>query len=167
MKSLTTGLTFAAAMAALVLTAPGTARAADAATGTGIGIIAGDPSGFSLKIPQGRSNAVHAVIGYDLFGGRGPGGEFSGSHFYAGADYVWYNYNLFPVKKGRLPLYYGPGAFASISGNSSLGIRGVVGLEYQFAGAPFDVFLEIGPRINVIPDTRGGSFGGFGGRFFF
>jgi hypothetical protein len=145
---------------------PAPAPAADAATGTGIGIILGDPGGFSLKLPRGPGNSLNFAIGYDLTGGRGPG-PGNDAHLYVGGDYVWYNYSLIHVEKGRLPLYYGPGAYVSVGGESALGIRGVVGLEYQFSGAPFDLFIEIGPGINVIPDTRGGVFAGFGGRFFF
>jgi hypothetical protein len=142
------------------------AHAANAATGTGVGIILGEPSGFSLKLPQGR-NSINIVIGYDL-NTRGPGGCCGdGSRLYVGGDYVWYNYSLITVQRGRLPLYYGPGVFVSLHNDPVVGGRGVVGLEYQFAVAPFDLFIELGPRINVIPDTRTDLFGAFGGRFFF
>jgi len=38
-----------------------------------------------------------------------------------------------------------------ISDYPASAIRGVVGLGIQFANAPFDLFLEIGPGVNVIP----------------
>jgi hypothetical protein len=157
--------------ALLALTAPQKAQAANAATGTGIGIILGDPSGLSMKIPQG-SRSINLILGYDLDGGccgPGPGpGPYGDGWLYFGGDYVWYNYNLFPVSPGRLPLYYGPGAYVAVGNDDPiLGVRGVVGIEYQFATAPFDLFLEIGPRINVFPNTHADAFGGFGARFFF
>ena len=158
-------------LAALAAFGPGAvpARAADAATGTGVGIILGGPSGLTLKLPQGRGKSYNFALGYDLDGRGdwyGPGPD-RGGHLYLGGDYVWYNYGVLPVEKGRLPLYYGPGAYVVVSDRSAVGIRGVVGLEYQFAGAPFDVFLELGPRLNVVPDTRGDLTAGLGGRFFF
>jgi hypothetical protein len=145
-------------------------HAADAASGTGIGFILGSPTGLSLKLPQGRANAWQFAFGWDLDGpdgGRWNDPPNDDPRFYVGGDYLWYNYNLIHVNKGRLPLYYGPGAFVSISNNTHAGIRGVIGLEYQFANAPFDIFLEVGPGITIIPDTHGAVFAGLGGRFFF
>lgn len=156
--------------------APAETQAANAATGTGIGFVLGSPTGFSLKLPQGRANAWQFTLGYDLDGGHHWGGPHHehdhGSHFYLGGDYLWYNYNVFRVNRGRLPLYYGPGAWVSLhnhdgDSHSRAGIRGVIGIAYQFANAPFDIFLEIGPGISIVPDTHGFGFGGLGGRFYF
>jgi hypothetical protein len=161
-------LAVAALLAVLgILAAAVPARAADAATGTGIGIVLGEPSGFSLKLPHG-ANSINVILGYDLDDGPdGPGCCDGDGHFYVGGDYVWYNYNLIRVSQGRFPLYYGPGAYVALWDRTVAGLRGVVGLEYQFATAPFDIFLEIGPRINVIPNTHTSAFGGLGTRFFF
>lgn len=153
---------------------PHRAHAADAASDVGIGFVLGSPTGFSLKLPQGRAHALQFTLGYDLDGGphwAGPGDDH-GSHFYFGGDYLWYNYSLFRVEKGRLPLYYGPGVWVSLHNHDDhnhnrAGIRGVIGIAYQFANAPFDIFLEVGPGISIIPDTHGHGFGGLGGRFYF
>lgn len=135
-------------------------------SGFGLGLILGDPSGLSARIATGPANSVNLIAGWDLgpYHRRccGDGGDL-----YIGADYVWYNYNLIHVNQGRLPIYYGAGVNAFIANNSSAGIRAVVGLEYQFAQAPFDLFLEVGPGINLIPNTNGNVSGGFGARFFF
>lgn len=164
-----------AAVAALALLATATpSRAANAATGTGIGFVLGSPSGFSLKLPQGRANAWQFTLGYDLDGGNhwGNNHDHDGASFHFGADYLWYNYNIFRVSKGRLPLYYGPGAWVGFHDHDDhnhgrVGIRGVIGIAYQFANAPFDIFLEVGPGISILPDTDGHGFGGLGARFFF
>ena len=136
----------------------------------GLGIVLGNPSGISAKIASGPANSIDLVLGYDLNRDAWRGKNDccrDGGQLYAGADYVWYNYNLIHVSKGRLPLYYGPGINATLSNYSTVGIRGVLGLEYQFADAPFHLFLEIGPGINVVPNTFINGSGGFGGRFFF
>jgi hypothetical protein len=172
---ITTGRTLGVTLATAAMIALGTAsttpvHAADAASGTGIGFVLGNPTGLSLKLPQGRSNAWQFTFGWDLDGPNGPPWNDPPNddpRFYVGGDYLWYNYNLIRVNQGRLPLYYGPGAFVSISNNTHAGIRGVVGLEYQFARAPFDIFIEVGPGITILPDTHGIVFAGLGGRFFF
>ncbi len=137
----------------------------------GLGIILGDPSGISAKIATSPINSVNLVLGYNQYRDYGWRNNknccYDGGQLYVGGDYVWYNYNLIHVSKGKLPLYYGPGLNATISNYSSFGVRFVLGLEYQFADAPFDLFLEIGPGINVLPNTWANGSGGLGARFFF
>ena len=146
----------------------------------GLGIILGNPSGLSLKIPSGN-NSINAIFGYNSYRSRwgdcnGPGrgnGCYNDGSLYLGADYIFYNYNLIRVSKGRLPLYYGPGLNATFwdappgADGLRVGIRIALGLEYQFASAPFDIFFEIAPGINVVPNTSGYVMAGLGTRFFF
>ncbi len=137
----------------------------------GLGIVLGDPSGISARFATGSANSINVIVGYDAnhdYAWHRNECCRDGGMLYVGGDYLWYNYNLIRVSQGRLPLYYGPGINATIANDySSIGVRGVVGLEYQFANAPFDVFLEIGPGINVIPNTWVNISGGLGARFFF
>ena len=133
----------------MLMGAPLAAGSADA--DFGLGIVLGAPSGISAKIPTGTSNSVDLILGYGL--NDGPGCCRDGGRLYMGGDYLWYNYSLIHVSKGKLPLYYGPGINASFANNSKVGVRGVIGLEYQFSGAPFDVFFELGPGIK--PRTPG------------
>jgi len=128
----------------------------------GLGFMLGNPSALSARIATSGTNAVDLLLGYDLYAPEQDG------VLYLGGDYLWYNYSLIPVSRGRLPVYYGPGIQATISSeHASVGIRGVLGLEYQFANAPFDLFLEVGPGINVIPNTDPNVSAGFGARYFF
>jgi hypothetical protein len=161
-----------------LLTLTGFATAAPAAgSGFGLGFVLGNPSGLSAKLPAGEINAFHFILAYDQgrnWGNRGWGDNNCGTNnndchgrLYLGGDYVWYNYNAIPVSKGRLPFYYGPGVWASVANNTGAGVRFALGLEYQFATAPFDIFLEIAPGIRVIPNTNGYVSSGLGGRFFF
>jgi hypothetical protein len=172
MKSITAFNAFIAAGIALGLAA--TAHAAPASDGRfGLGFVLGNPSGISMKIPAAPANSINVIAGWDLNDGPGPGPDRDCcSSFYVGADYAFYNYNLIRVQRGRMPLYYGPGLNASFydapgDDDVRVGFRFVVGLEYQFATAPFDIFLEIAPGINVIPDTDGFVSAGLGARFFF
>ena len=83
-------------------------------------------------------------------------------------DYVWHEMNLFPVRAGQLPLYYGMGAGMTVNHDGpGLLARGVVGIEYLFPSAPLDVFFELGPGIRVFPATDLDISAGLGMRFFF
>jgi hypothetical protein len=159
----------------------GNAVAAPAASSDfGLGFILGNPSGLSAKLPTSGINAFHFILAYDQGGGWGNRGwddnygncgpnndNDCNGRLYFGGDYVWYNYNAIPVKQGRLPFYYGPGIWTSVSDNTGVGIRFALGLEYQFATAPFDIFLEIAPGVRVIPNTSGYVSSGLGARFYF
>jgi len=170
MKSLITALVVGAAAL--------TAHATPASDGFGIGVILGSPSGLSLKIPATPNNSINVIAGWNLDGDNGRwDNDGCCSSFYIGGDYIFYNYNLIRVNRGRLPLYYGPGLNASFwdgpdgpgddDDNVRVGFRIALGLEYQFATAPFDIFVEIAPGVNVIPSTNAYVAAGIGTRFFF
>jgi hypothetical protein len=159
------------------MAAGGAGAATAAGSEFGLGFVLGNPSGLSAKVPAGGVNAFQFILAYEAGGGWGnrgwgndgcgPNGNDCNGQFYLGGDYVWYNYNAIPVSKGRLPFYYGPGVWTSAANKTGMGIRFALGLEYQFATAPFDLFLEIAPGIRVIPNTNGYVSSGLGGRFFF
>jgi hypothetical protein len=122
----------------------------------GLGIIAGLPTGVSGKLWLNNTNAVDMILG------------FGQNYLEARADYVWHDYNLFPVPSGQLPLYYGMGAGMAISnGGPGLMARGVVGIEYLFPHAPLDAFFELGPGIRFFPGTDLDMTAGIGMRYFF
>jgi hypothetical protein len=126
--------------------------------GFGAGIILGEPTGISLKYWTKPTNAWDAGVAWG-FGREGA--------FHLHADYLWHKYNLIRVDKGRLPLYYGGGARILFADRSHFGIRGVVGLDYQFSGVPLDAFLEIAPVFDLVPATELNFNGGIGIRYFF
>jgi hypothetical protein len=83
------------------------------------------------------------------------------------ADYVWHSFDVFPVSKGELPLYFGIGGRAILKNDPVLGVRIPVGLAYMFESAPLDIFMEVAPILNVIPSTDFDAGGGLGMRFWF
>jgi hypothetical protein len=124
----------------------------------GLGFVAGIPSGVSGKYWLNNVNAVDMILGFNPYA----------DYLEVRADYVWHEMDLIPVKVGKMPLYYGMGAGLSVGDRvPGLMARGVVGLEYLFAKAPLDVFLELGPGISVFPSTGGDLTAGIGMRFFF
>jgi hypothetical protein len=126
--------------------------------GFGAGIMVGEPTGISLKSWLSRTNAWDAGIAW--------GFEKQGA-LHLHADYLWHNFDLIKIDKGRLPLYYGIGARFLFADDTHFGIRGVIGLNYLFADIPLDLFLELVPIFDLVPGTGIGFNGAFGIRYFF
>lgn len=131
--------------------------------GFGVGIIVGEPTGFSLKGWLTKTSAIDAGLAWSFVN--------EGS-LHVHADYLFHFYNVFNVSSGKLPIYVGVGGRIKIKNNKNnsderIGIRVPVGLDYMFADAPIDVFLEIAPIIDLTPKTDISVNGGVGVRFFF
>ncbi len=126
--------------------------------GVGLGVVLGEPTGVSFKSWLTRSTAIDAAVAW-AFGNNG--------HLHVHADYLYHNYSIFPVKEGKLPLYLGLGGRVRFGDGTRFGLRGVIGIDYMFSGAPLDLFLEVAPIFDVAPSTTFSVHGGLGARFFF
>lgn len=125
----------------------------------GAGVILGEPTGISLKLWTSSSTALVGGVAW----------SFSGkSSMHLHTDYVWHNFSLANVDEGTLGFYYGVGARVLLKGdNSTLGVRFPLGINYLFSGAPLEIFAEIVPIFDLIPDTKFNGNGGLGLRYFF
>jgi hypothetical protein len=83
------------------------------------------------------------------------------------ADYVFHEYNLIKVNKGKLPVYFGIGGRVFLSDEIVIGARIPIGISYMFTNAPVDIFLEVVPVLNLVPATDFSVDGGIGFRYFF
>ncbi|MFH0988496.1 MAG: hypothetical protein V1799_00595 [bacterium] len=125
----------------------------------GFGVILGSPSGFTMKYWDSDRTAVQGAIGS------------SGHGVVAVADYL-YHTETFRNKDWRF--YYGPGAFmGELLGGPEienqkvgLGIRGVFGANYMIPGHPFELSIELGPALMVIPKIGMGVGLGVSFRFY-
>lgn len=131
----------------------------------GLGVLLGDPSGISYKNYINSRNAVDAALGWTF---RHDGG------LYVHVDYLWHNYNLFQdidddltVTRGLVAFYFGIGGRAFIGDHSNLGVRIPVGVNYHFENDPFEIFFEIAPVLELIPETEADFNGGIGIRYYF
>lgn len=127
--------------------------------GFGLGVIVGEPTGISAKYWTTSSTALDFGLGYSFE---------KNSRLHLHADYLFHVNNLFETTE-NLALYYGPGARLRIveNGDSRLGFRFDVGLVWIPKNAPIDVFIEIAPLLDIIPETDFSFNGGLGVRFFF
>jgi hypothetical protein len=126
-------------------------------SGVGIGLIAGEPTGLSIKVWTGQKTAVDAGAAWALIRGG-----FIRFH----ADALVHSFAP-QVDKGELPLYFGVGGKVVLSDNLGAGIRIPLGIAYLFEAAPLDIFLEVVPTLELLPATDIGFEGGIGARFFF
>ena len=124
----------------------------------GLGIIVGEPTGFSFKYWTSSTTAFDASLAWSLIG--------EGA-FHIHADYIIHSFNLIRVPEGKLPFYYGIGARLKTSGDTRLGVRVPLGLAYLFQNAPVDIFLEIVPILDLTPKTDFKINAALGARYFF
>ena len=127
----------------------------------GAGVILGEPIGASVKYFFNDAMAVDGALGWS---------GHDHSDIYMHSDVLWHNYDLIPVPRGRLPVYFGAGGLLRLRNSGEddqFGIGVPVGLSYLFDNAPVDVFAEIGPAIDLTPSLRGEITGGIGIRFWF
>jgi len=89
--------------------------------------------------------------------------------WYIWADYLYHFRSLITVEQGELPVYIGIGGRLKLqeSNEDKFGIRFPVGLAYEFAGMPVDVFLEVVPIWDVALSYDFDLEGGIGVRFYF
>ena len=108
------------------------------------------PTGVTLKTFM-RQNLAFEAIGYFWERGSRITGLFE------------YHYNLSP--SGSLKWYIGPGAHVGFykqdffNGGTSVGIDGVLGLDYKFPGIPINVSLDWQPSYEF------GNYAGFSGNW--
>lgn len=131
----------------------------------GMGIILGEPTGISMKIKMSRVSAIDGALAWSLD---------RDYNFHLHVDYLMHRYDLISVEKGQLPLYYGIGGRIKIrdddapgDDDENLGARFPVGLNYLFYNAPFDMFFEIVPILDLIPDTDFDINAAIGFRYWF
>ena len=134
--------------------------------GFGMGIVLGEPTGLSAKLWTSSDNAFDFAAAWSFRNYHHNDNHNDGSVLLQ-ADYVWHFFNLIPVSSGKLPLYIGIGGRVVLANDANFGVRVPVGLDYLFADAPIDVFLELVPILDLSPETNFGVGGGLGIRYWF
>ena len=159
-----------AALVALAAMA-GSAHAQEAEKGTfGIGLILGEPTGVSAKLYLDDTHAIDAALGSGFIGGA----------LQVHADYLWHPWILEQRDSFTMPVYVGPGAEFSYysngrqSGYASVGVRGEIGILFDFTELPIDVFVEVAPGAewHLTSDSEHSGFhlninAGAGARYYF
>lgn len=124
----------------------------------GLGLIVGEPTGISAKWWLTSRTAVDAAAAWSF-------SDDAALHLHA--DYLFHNFDLIDVSKGQLPVYFGVGGRVKFDSDSNIGVRIPIGLAYLFQDMPLDVFAEIVPLVDLIPDTDFELNASIGIRYFF
>lgn len=130
----------------------------------GAGIIAGEPTGLSMKGYLAKQLSLDAIAAW----------SFNDKAFTIIGDAL---YDIFDIKidesRITLPFYAGGGARIAVKsdkrGNNDtiFGVRVPVGVAVQWEKYPVEVFGEIAPGIDMVPSTGFDLSGGVGVRYYF
>jgi len=141
----------AAALAA-VLFLPAAALAQSG--GTGLGIVLGEPTGVTARFMKGGNNfQVHAAWSFSDEAALQLNGDY--------------------LRSGRLetdpmmPFYFGLGVRVKFADDARLGVRVPLGVNHFFRGHPVEVFAEVVPILDLVPDTEFDFNGAVGLRWYF
>lgn len=133
----------------------------------GLGIILGDPTGFTFKARFTREHAIQLHVGFGI------GGRYDRSTASFVFDYAYHFADAIPPieRAGWLVPYLGVGAKLGVRESSSdsvrVGIRVPGGLSFFTRGAPVEIFAEIAIGMHVVPGTSALIDGGLGARWHF
>jgi len=125
-------------------------------SGLGVGVILGSPTGLSAKMWTSGSTALDAAAAWDIR---------NGGFLHLHADFLLHPFEI-DVPKGDMPLYFGIGGRVLIASDPHVGVRIPFGVAYGFAEAPFDVFLEIVPILDILPSMDFDMNGAIGFRYY-
>jgi hypothetical protein len=126
--------------------------------GFGLGIILGEPIGISFKNWVGSRTAIDGGVAWSF-------SDYDSLHLHL--DYLVHNFNILKANKGKSALYYGIGGRLKIEGETRVGVRVPVGINYIFENAPLDIFIELAPVLDIVPGTEFRLTGGIGIRYYF
>lgn len=135
--------------------------------GTGIGIIAGNPTGVSVKKWLCNGNAVDGAAAWSFD---------DHTAFQLHADYLWHHDVLSPRDSvaGSIPVYCGLGGRVGFDegnwrhdGQTTAGVRFPLGVTYLPAATPLDFFIEVVPVFEVAPSTDLDFDAAVGFRYYF
>ena len=120
-----------------------------------LGIIIGDPTGLSFRQSLNKEHSWDAALAYSLFWG--------GFHFHA--NYLWDKAKVFSIEKQPIEFYYGVGGrvkswtyrneskIVKTQRSLAIGPRFPFGLATNIETPRLQLFVEIAPVVDVLPEV--------------
>ena len=129
----------------------------------GFGFMIGEPTGLSGKVWWDDTMAFDGGVAWSFS---------NDAELSIHGDAIWHNWRVlmdaFEITRNiQLPLYYGIGGRFTAGDDTRLGIRFVIGTSMIFENAPFDLFLEAAPIMDIAPETVLRAHAAVGVRFWF
>ncbi|MBI2345664.1 MAG: DUF3996 domain-containing protein [Deltaproteobacteria bacterium] len=130
----------------------------------GLGIVLGDPTGLTGKGYVSERLAVDGIVSWSFID--------EAVTLIGDVTYDFFDLSMAGAAVG-IPFYAGVGgkvAFDERGKNADrtlVGIRVPVGLAFQWAQHPIELFIEVAPGIELAPATTVDITGGLGARFYF
>ena len=117
--------------------------------------------GVTAKYFLDETHALDAAVLYRF--------DSDNDDWYIWADYLYHFRELIPIDQGEAPVYVGIGGRLKLQDKDEdkFGIRFPVGVAYEFAIAPVDLFIEVVPIWDVALSYDFDLEGGVGLRFYF
>jgi hypothetical protein len=151
MRRIYLGFTLAFVVALATIATPRSARAEGGPFG--MGLIIGSPTGVSLKYYLGEGDqAIDGAVGFAFIGNGG---------IQVHADYLWHPWVLTRDPAFTMPVHLGVGARLidhdrgrDADDDFHVGIRGPIGLSFDFTEIPLDVFIELALIVDFHGDHR-------------
>ncbi|MFC1585043.1 hypothetical protein ACFL5V_05815 [Fibrobacterota bacterium] len=117
------------------------------------------PTGISGKLWLDSRNAIDGALTFRV--------SDNASSLYFHTDYLRHTFGKIEVQGGRLPLYWGFGGKFQFQQNDFLmGVRIPLGVSYIYGESLFDMFFELVPFLNIIPDPEFSFTGAVGFRLY-
>ena len=120
----------------------------------GVGIVLGEPTGLCAKLYLDDDTAIQGALGFNFYD----------TGIQVNAEYVLHPWIVQERDAFVLPFYIGPGVrFIQYDGGRdgdehyAVGIRGVVGMLFDFKEVPLDVFLEVAGVLEYDFDEGAGA----------
>ncbi len=129
----------------------------------GLGFMVGEPTGLNGKVWWDDTMAFDGGVAWSFT---------DETELSLHGDAIWHNWHVlteaFEITRDiQLPLYYGVGGRLKVGDDTRLGIRFVIGTAMIFEEAPFDLFLEAAPIMDIVPETALRAHAAVGVRFWF
>ncbi|MGL1936932.1 MAG: hypothetical protein OCD01_18030 [Fibrobacterales bacterium] len=122
----------------------------------GVGVIFGEPTGISVRYWGSANHAYDGAVSW----------SFTKNVVIVQVDYAMKMTEL-KLPTFNLPIFVGPGVAVGFKENPWVNARVKCGVAYQFPQHPIDVFAELVPALELIPDVGFDLMGGIGVRYFF
>jgi hypothetical protein len=133
----------------------------------GVGLILGTPNvGISIKFLNSGYRHFNGAVAWSSGNDNNKNNNDNG-YLHLHADYIFNKWRISGRTPTNFDIFLGAGLQLRTGNHETFGVRIPVGISYTFNEVPLDAFIELVPRIGLIPDTDFNIDAAFAIRFLF